>query len=85
MAPYIYMLCAATSFLCAVLLLRGYSRSRYRLLFWSGLCFVGLFANNLVLVLDKLILPQLDLSTFRLVSALVAPTLLLVGLIWEKE
>ena len=42
MAPYIYALCALTSLVCSVLLLRGYSDSRYRLLFWAGLCFVGL-------------------------------------------
>lgn len=85
MAHLIYGLCAATSFACMVLLLRSYMRSGYRLLFWSGLCFLGLTVNNVLLVLDKLVLPLVDLLPYRLLSALVALLLLLYGLIYEKE
>ena len=35
MAEAIYVLCALTSALCAVLLLRAFARTRVRLLFWS--------------------------------------------------
>jgi hypothetical protein len=41
--------------------------------------------NNILLVLDKLVLPSVDLVPARLVSALVAVALLLYGLIYEKE
>ena len=50
MIQLVYVLCALTSIACAVLLLRGYFRTRVRLLLWSGLCFVGLALNNALLV-----------------------------------
>jgi len=84
MATIIYMLCALTSILCAWLLLRSYAQRRYKLLLWSGLCFVGLSANNLMLVLDRLVFPAVDLSVPRLITALGAMLLLLYGLIAEK-
>ena len=48
----VYGLCVVTSALCAVLLLRGYARSRVPLLLWSGLCFIGLTLNNVLLFID---------------------------------
>lgn len=85
MASLIYSLCAATALACAVLLLLNYRRSRHRLLLWSGLCFVGMSLNNLLSVLDRIILPEKDLSTLRLAEALVAVLPLLYGLVWEDE
>ena len=76
-------LCAVTSLACATLLLRGYLRTRVRLLWWSGLCFVGLFLNNALLVLDARITQ--DLSTTRTLPALVGVVLLLYGMIWESD
>jgi hypothetical protein len=78
-------LCALTSFACAVLLLRGWLRSRAGLLLWSGLCFAGLTLNNVLLVLDKFVLPDVDLSTARLATAFCALALLVFGLIWESD
>ena len=83
-AGVVYVLCALTSLACAVLLLRGWRRSRARLLFWSGLCFVGLFLNNALLLVD-LGLPTVDLAFVRLVPAVVGVGLLLYGLIWEAD
>ena len=85
MAEIIYVLCTLTSLACATLLLLRYRSSSHRLLFWSGMCFVGMTANNLLLVLDKLILPETDLLMARHVTALCAVALLLYGLIYEKE
>jgi hypothetical protein len=85
MAGVIYGLCALAALLCAVLLLQAYRRSRYRLLLWSGLCFLGLTLNNLVLVFDKLVFVEIDLFTWRLVTALVAMAVLLYGIIWDAE
>jgi hypothetical protein len=84
MGKLIYALCMLTSLGCTILLLRGYFRSRYRLLFWSGLCFAGLTINNLLLLADKLSGPVIDLTTWRLVAALAALVPLLYGLIWEE-
>jgi hypothetical protein len=83
MATVIYALCALTSLACAVLLLRGYLRSRVRLLWWSGLCFVGLFLNNAMLVLDGRL--SQDYSTIRSLPALAGVVLLLYGMIWESD
>lgn len=83
MAALIYSLCALTSLGCAVLLLRSYARTRFKLLFWSGLCFAGLTVNNVVLVLDRFVFTDVDLSTSRLWIAAAAIALLVYGLIWE--
>ncbi|MGN6388513.1 MAG: DUF5985 family protein [Burkholderiaceae bacterium] len=85
MAKIVYILCMLTSFACAFLLLRSYAASRYRLLWWSGLCFVGLTLNNLILIIDAQTGPQIDLTFWRLLAALVALLPLLYGLIWEEK
>lgn len=85
MATIIYLLCAATALACAYLLLRSYHRTRHRLLFWSGLCFAGMFINNVLLVMDRVFLPNEDLSLWRLGAALVSLMPLLYGLIWEDD
>lgn len=85
MATLIYGLCALTALTCAYLLLQAYRRSRYRLLLWSGLCFAGLTINNLLLVLDKVVFPAIDMSVWRTSTALLAMAVLLYGLIWETE
>ncbi len=81
----VYILCAATSILCAVLLLRGYRQSRTRLLFWSAFCFVGLALNNVLLLVDLGVVPQIDLSMWRLVPAVVGAGGLVYGLVWEDR
>lgn len=85
MAETVYLLCAATSTACAVLLLRAHRRTGTPLLLWSGLCFVGLALNNTILVVDLLLVPDVDLSTWRLVPAALGVALLLYGLVWEPE
>ncbi len=85
MAALFYGLCMLTAFLCAWLLLRAYHRSRYRLLLWGGLCFAGLTANNALLAVDKLLLPDVNLFTLRLMLALLSLLVLLYGLIWDVD
>jgi hypothetical protein len=42
--------------------------------------------NNLLLIIDKLILPaDIDLSLWRNASVLVSMAVLLYGLIWDTE
>ncbi|MGA8808435.1 MAG: DUF5985 family protein [Thermoanaerobaculia bacterium] len=81
----VYSLCAITSIGCAVLLLRGYRRSRVRLLFWSGLCFIGLALNNVLLFIDVRVVPDVDLSLWRTIPAVLGVAVLLYGLIWETR
>jgi hypothetical protein len=81
----IYLLCVFTSALCAWLLIRGFHRQRQSLLLWSALCFSLLAVNNLLVFADLVILPQIDLSLARSLTALAAGLLLLCGFIWGME
>ena len=83
MATFFYIMCALVSLLCGVLLVRAYSRSRLRLLLWSGICFLVLALSNLLVFVDLIILPQVDLYIIRLSTAAMAMMILLYGLIWE--
>lgn len=85
MVGLIYSLCALTAIMCAGLLLRTYARTGYKLLLWGGLCFVGLTLNNLLLIVDKFLVPATDLSAWRLLLALAALLVFLYGLIWDSE
>jgi hypothetical protein len=85
MAEVVYLLCAMTSLLCAVLLFRGYRAARSPLLFWSSLCFAGLVFNNALLFIDLVIVPDFDFRVLRAGSALASVSLLLYGLISEVK
>jgi hypothetical protein len=86
MAATIYSLCALAAATCAYLLLQAYGRGGYRLLLWSGLCFIGLTLNNILLVVDKIVLPtEVDLAVPRTLTSLLAMMILLYGLIWDTE
>ena len=81
----VYFLCFATSSACAWLLGSSYRRSRARLLLWSALCFLFLAANNLLVIVDLLLLPQVDIRLGRLLLSLAAVGALLFGCIWDLE
>ncbi len=85
MAEIVYGLCALTSILCAVLLIASWQSNRARILLWSSLCFVGLAANNVLLMVDLVFVPDVDLARARAVTALAAVGLLVIGLIWERR
>jgi len=85
MAELVYLLCAATSVLCAVLLFNGYRRSRTQLLFWSSVCFLGLALNNVLLFVDLVVVPTVDLSVLRTSVAAVSMLTLCLGLVWESR
>jgi hypothetical protein len=84
MAEVVYALCALTSIACAALLIRSYLTTHVRLLLWSSLCFVGLALNNVLLFIDLIVVPQVDLEVWRLGVALLAMLMLLFGLLWES-
>lgn len=85
MAAVIYTLCAVTCLVAALLLWRQYRQTGFRILFWSALCFFGLTANNVLLVLDRFVYTDVDLTVPRLACAAVSMLLLVFGLIWESE
>jgi hypothetical protein len=81
----VYLLCFVTSLIAMLLLVRSYVQRRTTLLLWSALGFVALAINNLLLFLDVVILPDVDLRALRDVSALAAVALLLYGFTWEAD
>ena len=84
MAEIIYLLCAATSLIAAVLLLRQYAARRTPLLLWSCIAFLGLVVNNVMLFID-LAMVESDLSLFRTLAGTIGMLALVYGLIWEAE
>ncbi len=85
MATAVYFLCAATSVACAALLLRSWRAARIPLLMWSALGFTGLAVNNVLLFVDRIVVPARDLTLARDVSGLAALAVLTFGLIWESK
>jgi hypothetical protein len=83
-ADLVYVLCALTCTACAILLWRGYRRSGFRMLFWSGLCFSFLTLNNILLVIDLEFLPEVDLSIIRAIPTLCGLAVLIYGFIWDE-
>ncbi|MFT3786909.1 MAG: DUF5985 family protein [Tepidisphaeraceae bacterium] len=93
MAETVYVLCALTSLACFAALIRGFVRTRARLLLWSALCFAAMAINNVLLFVDKVIFSDIadvyftgvHLAIWRALTALVGLLLLLWGLIWETD
>ena len=81
----VYLLCFISSALCGYLLVIGYMRGRERLLLWSAACFCLLALNNLLVFLDLIVLPNIDLSLPRSLTALAAIGVLIYGFIWEID
>ena len=81
----VYFLCFATSSACSFLLARSYRRTGARLLLWSAICFLFLAANNLMVILDLLVLPEVNLSLVRLSFSAAALAVLLFGFVWDLE
>lgn len=79
------LLAALTSVACTVLLFRAYYRSGVRLLFWSALAFICLSLNNILLFIDLVVLPELDLRPYRLAASFAGVLFLIYAFIWESE
>lgn len=81
----LFLFAALTSFGCMALLFRGYARTGSRLLLWSALCFIFLTATNVLLFVDNVVVPEMDLRLYRLVASLLGIGCLLYAFIWEAE
>lgn len=86
METLVYLFCAVTNIVCAVLLFRSYLRSRAKLVFW-GFVFFGCFAlSNIVLFFDLGVLPpSVDLSLYRDSLTIVGLAAIIFGLIKEGD
>ena len=85
MAKTIYLLCAATSLVVAMMLLRQYVTSRTRLLLWSVISFTGLAVNNVLVYVDLVTYTGVDLSLYRSAAGAVSMAVMLYGLVWEAR
>lgn len=81
----LYLLAIVTSLACTVLLFRGYSTSRVRVLMWSAICFTCLTLNNVLLFLDLIVLPEVDLRIVRHVTALVGVLFMIYGFMYDTD
>jgi hypothetical protein len=84
-AEAIYLLCAGTGLIAAILLLRQYRLSGSRLLLWSFIGFIGLSANNILVYLDLVVVQSTDLAVPRAIAGALGVLALLYGLIWEAR
>ncbi len=84
MAHLVYILCGLTSVACAVLLFRQYQRTGGGLIFWSTWCFVCFALTNVLLFVDFVVLPEVDLSPIRTSLTLAGMLMLLYGMIRES-
>lgn len=85
MSNLVYLLCFLASALCAGLLMRQYRNVASPILLWSSACFTLLALSNLLVVFDKVLMPETDLKLARLLMTLAAVSILLFGFIWETE
>ena len=85
MEETVYVLCATTALACGLVLLRGWRRSRVRLLLWCALFFLTLAVENAILFVDLAIVPTVDLSPIRNSLALAGVLVFLVGVVWETR
>jgi hypothetical protein len=83
----VYLMCLATSVVCAGLLLRTYLRTGARLLLWVAASFAFLALNNAFLVADMVIWPgpQIYLMPYRQLTSFLALGVLLYGFIMELD
>ena len=84
-AEAIYLLCAVTSLLAALLLLRQYLRGPSHLLLWSSVGFLGLAANNVLVYVDLVVVPTSDLPLARKLAGAAGLMALLYATIWEAR
>lgn len=85
MASIAYALCGITSLICFGLLLRSYLSNKVKLLFWSSLSFFFFALQNVILFVDLVVIPQIDLSLWRIGAGFIGAVLLLIALIWENN
>lgn len=82
-ALFTYLLCALISAASAFLLLRGWRRSRSRMVLWIGVAFAFLTVSNVLLVFD--LVNTIDFARIRPVIIAVGLGLLIYGLVWEQD
>lgn len=80
-----YLLCALSAAGCTFMLTRAHLRSRAPLLKWSAACFGLLTVSNLLVIVDELSPPSVDLFVFRNGITLIGVGLMLWGLMGTRS
>lgn len=83
MDKIVYSLCIMTSATCAFLLLRGYLKTKMRLLLWSTICFICLMLSNTMIYIDLIVYPEVDLLAIRHLITILGLSVLIYGMIQE--
>lgn len=81
MATFVYSLCAVTSLVCCLLLLRHRPATRGSLLWSSAIAFLCFAIANILLVVDLILVPDIDLRLWRNSTTLLGVVFLLGALI----
>ena len=81
----IHLLCAATAFAIAVLLLRAWHVSRSGMQLHTGVCFAILTVVNGIVAFDRWSGPPNDFSTLRLSLSVLAVGFLLYGIVVKEH
>lgn len=85
MAALVYILCALTSLLCAVMLFKAFTKSKFRLLFWSSMGFTGFAISNILLFIDVVVFPDVTfIINLRSIPAVIGMITMIYGLIMEE-
>jgi Family of unknown function (DUF5985) len=84
MPELVYIFCGLTSIACVALLFRQYQTTRTPLLFWSVGCFVLFAVSNILLFVDLIMLPHVDLSSVRYSLTLIGMCMMLYGLVRQN-
>jgi hypothetical protein len=79
----VYGLCALTSGICVLLLFRGYLKTKMKLLLWSTVCFLCLMLSNILVYVDLIIYPDIDLFLVRNCLVTLGLGILIHGMIKE--
>lgn len=80
----VYALCGITSLACTVLLFNRYKKARVGLLFWSAVAFLAFTITNVLLFVDLVLVPDMDLSLLRNSITLAGTLVMVYGLIRES-
>jgi Family of unknown function (DUF5985) len=85
LAEIVDFLCAVTSAWRAVLSLKAYVRRQTLALLWGSMCLLGLAAHRVVLFLDPMFWPEIDLSLLRAALGAAAGVGFAVALGWTRS
>ncbi|HET7786866.1 MAG TPA: DUF5985 family protein [Myxococcales bacterium] len=82
-ASAVYVLSVLVGVTCTVLLVRAHARSPSRLLLSAALCFAGLALNDLGLIVDVFVLPDVSIVAVRSLPAVIGLAVLVRALVKE--